>query len=120
MTDYLTDGLAIAAIVGASGAVLLAVIEWFELKTAKSQIEDERRKIDHLGKLVEQLGRVIEGLEKRSKIGSESLKVQQEALAIQKEQAEWAQKGLFARLATQYNRWREQRKERGNTRGGCW
>jgi hypothetical protein len=120
MVDLLTLALAGAALGGAVGAILLAVIEWFVLKSARDQIEDERKKIEHLRELVEKLGRLVEGLEKQARIEDEVLKVQRDALAIQKEQAEWAQKGFFAKIGIQYKRWQEERKEKRRARGGHW
>jgi hypothetical protein len=125
MTDYLTDSLAISALAGAGGAILLAVIEWFELNSARSQIEDERRKIEQLGKLVEALAAMVNTqqeqlsvLEKQAKIATDSLKIQEADLALRKEQAEWEQKGPFAKVGTWIDRWNEARRaKRGNRRG---
>lgn len=116
LADLLTLALAAAALGGAVGAIALAAVEWFELKAAKGQIEDEKRKIERLTELVATLRAQLSLLEKQAKTAEESLKVQEADLALRREQLEWDKKGPLAKAGSWWSRWKEERK----TRRGSW
>ena len=119
MTDALTLALAGGALAGAIGAVLLAVFEWFELRSARGQIEDEKRRLEQLGKLVEALAAMVRTqqeqlsiLEKQAKTATEALKVQEADLALRREELNWDKMGPFAKAGFWVSQWAQERRSR--------